>query len=306
MRAHYLSTTCDYNPLIIYLTWYCCASALESQCVCGVYRAHIIDTAQSGASIETEEGGIFYDDRNKRCNRFEMGKGYFRGQQPKDKGVDTELISTKSKRYPVKDVPSRRDIAEFFRDVFRRSKMEKDCIILSLIYIERVIHTTNGSIRPSPDNWKSILFSSMILASKVWDDLSMWNGDFSTLSASFSLARINELEVSLLNCLKFKVKVSSSEYAKYYFMLRTMMIRGGLIADVATDADQSCNMEGARLLESVSEKYERKAVASEKRRRSRSLNFSDALDVCKIETNVRASLWVRDLDILGLGSSIGP
>lgn len=37
--------------------------------------------------------------------------------------------------------------------------------------------------------------ASLIMSSKVWDDLSMWNADFSQVSPSFTLRRINELEL---------------------------------------------------------------------------------------------------------------
>jgi hypothetical protein len=45
---------------------------------------------------------------------------------------------------------------------------------MSLIYVERLIKTTEGGLRPRSSNWRSVLFSCMILASKVWDDMSMW------------------------------------------------------------------------------------------------------------------------------------
>ena len=98
--------------------------------------------------------------------------------------------------------------------------MEVDCIIISLIYIERLIKLTDGKLTPSSNNWRSILFSCMVLASKVWDDLSMWNCDFSKIGpggVTFSLSRTNELEIALLLALEYKVKVNASEYAKYYF-----------------------------------------------------------------------------------------
>ena len=75
------------------------------------------------------------------------------------------------------------------------------------------------------------MFSCMILSSKVWDDLSMWNADFSQScppGVSFPLQRINELELAVLNALSFQVKVPASEYAKYYFLLRSMLIKSGL------------------------------------------------------------------------------
>ena len=46
-----------------------------------------------------------------------------------------------------------------------------------------------------PYNWKSLLLSAMVMSSKVWDDLSMCNADFSLVCPSFTLSRINELEL---------------------------------------------------------------------------------------------------------------
>jgi hypothetical protein len=112
--------------------------------------------------------------------------------------------------------------------------MEHDTLIMSLIYVERLIKETNGRVSPLPETWESILFSCMVLASKVWDDYSMWNVDFSNVSmtnhskSQFNLKRINELEFSVLSCLNFNVKVTASEYAKYYYYIRDMLAKSGL------------------------------------------------------------------------------
>mmetsp|Transcript_13628 Transcript_13628/g.25601 ORF Transcript_13628/g.25601 Transcript_13628/m.25601 type:complete len:205 (-) Transcript_13628:1404-2018(-) len=136
-------------------------------------------------------------------------------------------------------IPSHEDITYFYRYVFNKAQMENDCMIMSLIYVERLLRETNGGVCPNVKNWRSILFSCMVLASKVWDDLSMWNADFSQAcpqGVNFSLQRINELELALLTCLNYNVRVSASEYAKYYFLMRSMMIRSGL-----TDKETLCN-----------------------------------------------------------------
>lgn len=72
------------------------------------------------------------------------------------------------------------------------------------------------------------LFACLVMASKVWDDLSMWNVDFSQVYPSFDLRRVNTLELAMLDALKYVIRVSASEYAKYYFHLRSMMARLGL------------------------------------------------------------------------------
>lgn len=97
----------------------------------------------------------------------------------------------------------------------------------------------------------------MVMASKVWDDLSMWNKDFSHVCPSglkFPLKRINELELALLNCLKFNVKVLASEYAKYYFLMRSMLIRSGLVGEELMTMKPLDN-EGAKRLEFITTNY---------------------------------------------------
>lgn len=133
-------------------------------------------------------------------------------------------------------IPSLDDIIAFYQDFYVRSQMEHDTIIMSLIYVERLIKE-DTAISPLPNNWRSVLFSCMVLASKVWDDLSMWNIDFSNVCGrggclvAYTLPRINQLELALLKALNFNVKVPASEYAKYYFLIRSMLIKSGLLSE---------------------------------------------------------------------------
>ena len=178
--------------------------------------------------------------------------------------------------------PTLDEICFFYRDVFRRSQMESDCIIMSLIYVERLVKQTNGALKPRAGNWRSLLFSCMILSSKVWDDLSMWNVDFSQacpVGVIFSLKRINDLELAVLNALKFTVKVLASEYAKYYFLLRSMLIKSGLAGhDILTNTP--LDVDGARRLQQETARFQAAAatkclVAEEFSVRSKSMGESD-------------------------------
>jgi len=57
---------------------------------------------------------------------------------------------------------------------------------------------TNGKLSIRYENWKSVLLSCIMMASKVWDDLSMLNVDFSKICPSFALKIVNKLETKLL------------------------------------------------------------------------------------------------------------
>jgi Cyclin, N-terminal domain len=190
-------------------------------------------------------------------------------------------------------VPSLDQITTFYRDVFQRAQMEYDCIIISLIYVERLIKTTRGALRPRACNWRSILFSCMVLSSKVWDDLSMWNADFSQTcpnGVKFPLKRINELEVAILSALSYKVKVPASEYAKYYFLLRSMLIKSGLV-DEDADTTSPLDVEGAKRLQQVSTQFQsgmgatRRQMRKAKSMRSKNMVRSKSVGVGEMKSN---------------------
>ncbi|KAH8069553.1 hypothetical protein JL721_5862 [Aureococcus anophagefferens] len=110
-----------------------------------------------------------------------------------------------------------------------------ECIVTSLIYVERLLKAARGKVKLRASNWRPVLLSCMIMASKVCDDLSMWNADFSHICAAFTLKRINDLEAALLAAYGFNATVPASEYAKYYFHLRSMAARLGLGGDAGDD-----------------------------------------------------------------------
>ena len=83
----------------------------------------------------------------------------------------------------------------------------------------------------------------------------MWNVDFSRIGLKemmFNLKRINQLEVALLSCLQYSVQVPASEYAKYYFLLRSWTIRSGLASDELRMMNP-LDAEGARKLEHLNQ-----------------------------------------------------
>ena len=131
----------------------------------------------------------------------------------------------------MKLVPPLGDIKNYFNFIFSKSRLESDCIIMSLIYIERLAKETKGGLCIRYDNWKSLIFACLVMSSKVWDDLSMWNIDFSQICPGYDLRMVNSLELAMLEILKYSIRVRAGEYAKYYFHLRSMMARLGLSGD---------------------------------------------------------------------------
>jgi hypothetical protein len=65
-----------------------------------------------------------------------------------------------------------------------------------------------------------LALSTLILASKVWEDQAVWNVDFIELFPTITVKDLNRLEQHLLSYLEYSVSIKSSEYVKVYFELR--------------------------------------------------------------------------------------
>ena len=206
----------------------------------------------------------------------------------KDTNLNSDASSPKRRpsieQYMRESVPSLNTVREYFKNIFSRSQLESECIIMTLIYIERLIKCTTGRLYIRHDNWKSIVFSTLMMSSKVWDDLSMWNVDFSQATRGFTLSHVNELEIAFLEAVGYSIRVSAGEYAKYYFHLRSMMVKLGF-TDYKKNLVAPLNIEGARKLQLASEKCEfnrTSSVRTSSVRRTRSVVNIASLDVTKL------------------------
>lgn len=129
-------------------------------------------------------------------------------------------------------IPSLDDIISLFTYLYDQCQCESDVLIPSLLYCERLMTETRGVVQPNVHNWRSILLSCLTLASKVWDDCSMWPIDFSCVCKkgpralrSFSLRRINQLEAALLCMIGFNAHISATEYTRCFFYLQQLQLQ---------------------------------------------------------------------------------
>ena len=84
--------------------------------------------------------------------------------------------------------------------------MEKDGVVVTLIYLERLKVATKGLLLPSPLNWR------LMPSSKVWDDMSMSNFDFCSILGLANLETVNTMEIVLLETLQYNVRVNAAAY----------------------------------------------------------------------------------------------
>jgi len=120
----------------------------------------------------------------------------------------------------VREIPVVKYIYQFLKQVFEVGQFNPECCVISLVYINRLIGVTGVPLTQS--NWKPVSVSALVLAQKVWDDTPLINADFSILYPALTVKEINFLERKFLDLLEFKLTVSSSLYAQYYFELRSI------------------------------------------------------------------------------------
>ena len=123
----------------------------------------------------------------------------------------------------------------FMRKVFDKMQLATECIIVTLIYLEKVM--LNGGIEIRYCNWKPLLFTTILLASKFWEDINFWNVDYVDALAIYNLKSINRMESEFVSLCEYNLFVSADLYAQYYLAVR--QISFSILAPPATTTGTS-------------------------------------------------------------------
>jgi len=115
-------------------------------------------------------------------------------------------------------VPTAMDIRNFLGLIFSKIQLNVQCAIVCLLYCEKLMSMRNIGI--TKRNWRPILLVCLLESSKMWDDVSSWNVEFSQLFPCFGTEEINHLEKMFLHEMSYDLFVSGSTYARYYYALR--------------------------------------------------------------------------------------
>lgn len=117
-------------------------------------------------------------------------------------------------------MPTEKYIAEYCKYVTIACKMENEIPVVCLVYLEKLLLTTG--ILLNKWNWRRIVLICLCLASKIWDDDSLENVHFPKVMSDVTNAEVNKLEQLFLEFIDYKLVIKGSEYAKYYFILRSL------------------------------------------------------------------------------------
>jgi hypothetical protein len=117
-------------------------------------------------------------------------------------------------------IPTSTEIHDFLTELFVKAQLSAECSIVCLIYIERLMETANVPLLKN--TWRCVVMGGMLLASKVWQDMSSWNIEFTQVYPQYNIQAINSLERLFCSEIKWNLYISQSQYAKYYFALRSI------------------------------------------------------------------------------------
>ena len=65
-------------------------------------------------------------------------------------------------------------------------------------------------------NWRPIVYTALLLASKYWEDYYFWNVDFAETLRLYPVHATNRLESTFLALCNYELYVSESLYERYY------------------------------------------------------------------------------------------
>ena len=130
-----------------------------------------------------------------------------------------------------------KDVLARFALIHTETQMEYECMVVALIYMERLPQLTKKKFRICSVNWKYYMYTCMLLASKIWDDFAVNNYGFSTIFDDMSLAKTNEMELQLLLFFSFDVEVPCEKY----FRLDETIKRLIFAADLSSQLQAFCS-----------------------------------------------------------------
>jgi len=120
----------------------------------------------------------------------------------------------------LKNSPTFDQVLGFLKELFEGQDLSAECGVMAAAYIERLLSLTGITIHAS--NWRRITLGALLLSSKVWEDLAVWNIDFLSSFPRLTVKDLNRLEWVYLSSLSFTVSLTATVYAKYYFQLRSL------------------------------------------------------------------------------------
>lgn len=115
--------------------------------------------------------------------------------------------------------PSPGSISHVLGWLFRVLQIEPQCCVVTAVYLQRIVAR---GVRVTRRNYEPLLLAAVLLATKVWDDLSTINEDFMQAMPHYTLRSLNRLERVFVQRLGWDCYVTRAEYTEFYFGLTSL------------------------------------------------------------------------------------
>lgn len=137
---------------------------------------------------------------------------------------------------PVVKPPTLTDVYNFVHGVSWRIQIEPECLIVTLIYVDRAVSLFSQKVLKSAAcSWDIAVLACMSLASCLWDDISASPRSFAiaaireTHKNIYSAKDIISAQWKLIDNPCVKLSVTPQDYRTYYYNLEKIWSRIGLI-----------------------------------------------------------------------------
>ena len=121
----------------------------------------------------------------------------------------------------IRKIPTLDDMINYIEALYNCVQFSSECCIICLIYINRIIALTGLSLQTT--NWRPMVFVSLMISQKIWDDKYLSNGDFSYIYPFFEKNQLNILEMKFLEMIQYNVYVKLSVYMTFYLELKALV-----------------------------------------------------------------------------------
>ncbi|GKT35048.1 putative Cyclin fold protein [Aduncisulcus paluster] len=145
--------------------------------------------------------------------------------------------------------PTLLEVYSFIYALFRKAQVEPEAVVSSLPYLEKFMR--KAKVRITPLNWERLVFVSIMIASKQWDDISCSSRSFALCTnGAFSLKTLNKMERLVLFHLDYKLYLTSNDYRIIYYRLKRLwqaaeIDADGSIAPILPDTYKSLKVPSA-------------------------------------------------------------
>merc|ERR1712118_403737 len=116
-------------------------------------------------------------------------------------------------------------------------QMEPEVSILTMIYLDRFSELSRVPF--NNDTWRRLVFTALIVASKVWEESPFENEEITQISRHHSPDELVAMERAFVRTLEFNLSVHDAEYAKIHALLHVRSTSSGLADTVQPGLDST-------------------------------------------------------------------